>query len=79
MDYNKSEGYKKIKAWLKADGKKPFEFQESAWQNYLNGFSGLVNAPTGFGKTFSLFLAVVIEGLNEPIAQKSKKKNIIYD
>lgn len=73
MDYSKSKGYRKIKAWLKADGRKPFEFQEEAWLSYLNGYSGLVNAPTGFGKTFALFLAVIIEGLNESEALKSKK------
>ncbi|WP_199119325.1 ligase-associated DNA damage response DEXH box helicase [Pedobacter sp. ASV28] len=66
----KSAGYKRIITWLKANQKKPFEFQLEAWEHYLNGYSGLVNAPTGFGKTFSLFLAVVIEGLNQSKKQK---------
>ena len=73
MDQRKTKGYKKIKAWLKTEGRKPFAFQEEAWESYLNGYSGLVNAPTGFGKTFSLFLAVLIEGLNESAAVKNKK------
>src|SRR5690606_18940193 len=60
-----TKGYKKVISWLKANKKKPFEFQMKAWDYYLQGYSGLVNAPTGFGKTFSLFLAVVIEGLNQ--------------
>lgn len=64
----KTVGYKKIITWLKSQKKKPFDFQTETWQYYLAGYSGLVNAPTGFGKTFSLFLAVVIEALN------SKKK-----
>ncbi len=68
----KSIGYKKVRDWLKADNKKPFKFQEEAWDYYQNGYSGLVNAPTGFGKTFSLFLAVVIEGIN--LAEKKDKK-----
>ncbi|RYD69654.1 MAG: DEAD/DEAH box helicase, partial [Sphingobacteriales bacterium] len=62
----KTKGYKKIISWLKADKKKPFDFQKETWQHYLDGYSGLVNAPTGFGKTFSVFLGVVIEGLNQP-------------
>lgn len=57
-------GYKRVIDWLKLDGKKPFKFQFDAWDYYNKGYSGLVNAPTGFGKTFSLFLAVVIEELN---------------
>jgi len=72
MDQTKTKGYKTIKQWLKANGQKPFKFQEDAWQYYLNGYSGLVNAPTGFGKTFSLFLAVTIEALNEPSIQNKK-------
>ena len=70
----KTTGYKKIIAWLKSNGNKPFVFQEEAWQYYLDGYSGLVNAPTGFGKTFSLFLAVLIEVLNEAETSGKKKK-----
>ncbi|RZL69750.1 MAG: ligase-associated DNA damage response DEXH box helicase, partial [Pedobacter sp.] len=70
---NKTIGYQKVLDWLKKDNKKPFKFQEEAWSYYAKGYSGLVNAPTGFGKTFSLFLAVVIEGINLA-EQKDKKK-----
>ena len=70
---NKTIGYQKVLDWLKKDDKKPFKFQEEAWSYYAKGYSGLVNAPTGFGKTFSLFLAVVIEGINLA-EQKDKKK-----
>ncbi|WP_233165891.1 ligase-associated DNA damage response DEXH box helicase [Pedobacter sp. ASV12] len=72
----KTVGYQKIVAWLKASKKKPFDFQQEAWNYYLQGYSGLVNAPTGFGKTFSLFLAAVIAGLNaeaDPIDSKYSK------
>ncbi|HKG04874.1 MAG TPA: ligase-associated DNA damage response DEXH box helicase, partial [Pedobacter sp.] len=54
-----------VMVWLKAAKKKPFKFQTDAWQYYAEGYSGLVNAPTGFGKTFSLFLAVIIDELNK--------------
>lgn len=76
MAMQKTTGYQKIVAWLKAGKKKPFDFQKEAWDYYLQGYSGLVNAPTGFGKTFSLFLAVVIEGLNaqaNPVDDKNSK------
>jgi ATP-dependent Lhr-like helicase len=58
-------GFKVIKAWLGSKGLKPFLFQEEAWQGWCNSESGLVNAPTGFGKTFSIFLAVIIDWINK--------------
>jgi ATP-dependent Lhr-like helicase len=64
MGIETSKGYKQVMKWLKTSRKKPFKFQTDAWQYYAEGYSGLVNAPTGFGKTFSLFLAVVIDELN---------------
>lgn len=73
MSLTKTKGYQQVIGWLKKDEKKPFKFQEEAWSYYAKGYSGLVNAPTGFGKTFSLFLAVVIEGINLA-EQKDKKK-----
>jgi ATP-dependent Lhr-like helicase len=78
MMLEKSTGYKKVIKWLKSSRKKPFKFQTDAWQYYAEGYSGLVNAPTGFGKTFSMFLAVVIDELNNQEASKSStlgKKN----
>jgi len=59
-----ADGYGIIRAWLKTKGLKPFPFQVDAWQAYGRGESGLVNAPTGFGKTFSIFLATVIDWIN---------------
>lgn len=58
-------GWQAIERWLAAKELKPFAFQEEAWEHYLAGHSGLVNAPTGFGKTFSLFLGVLIRWMNE--------------
>ena len=57
-------GYKTIVAWMAAEGRQPFAFQEEAWQFILEGRSGLVNAPTGCGKTFSVFLGAVIDFIN---------------
>lgn len=71
MILEKSTGYKKVIKWLKSKKKKPFKFQNDAWQYYAEGYSGLVNAPTGFGKTFSLFLAVVIDELNAQLPVKA--------
>jgi ATP-dependent Lhr-like helicase len=43
---------------------RPFQFQQETWQHILNGSSGLVNAPTGTGKTFSVFLGALIQFIN---------------
>lgn len=68
-----SAGYHQVINWLKQDGRKPFLYQEEAWQAYFKGYSGLVNAPTGFGKTFSLFLAVIIKAKADRIPTKGLK------
>ncbi len=47
-------------------GNSPFKFQVDTWQKFENGYSGMVIAPTGFGKTFSVFLALLINFLNHP-------------
>lgn len=65
MELEKSKGYKQVIKWLRKTRKKPFKFQTDAWQYYAEGYSGLINAPTGFGKTFSIFLAVVIDEINK--------------
>ncbi|TVQ88541.1 MAG: ligase-associated DNA damage response DEXH box helicase [Bacteroidetes bacterium] len=44
----------------------PFSYQEKTWKSYAHGHSGMVVAPTGFGKTFSVFLAVLIDFMNRP-------------
>ena len=47
--------------WFKEQGWKPFPFQTEAWQSVWNGESGLVNAPTGSGKTYSLLIPILLE------------------
>jgi ATP-dependent Lhr-like helicase len=68
-----SAGYKTVIKWLKKTKKAPFDFQTDSWRYYAEGYSGVVNAPTGFGKTFSMFLAVVIEELNNRADEKKSK------
>ncbi len=61
--YN-SPGYKIICQWLEAKGFRPFLFQEETWTHISANESGLVNAPTGCGKTFSVFLGTLIRYIN---------------
>lgn len=46
-------------------GWKSFPFQQEAWKAYAQGKCGLVNAPTGSGKTYSLLLPALLEP-NQP-------------
>ncbi len=59
MKLIRTKGYKIVSAWLKAKGFSPFAFQIETWENIIAKESGLVNAPTGCGKTFSI-LAVTV-------------------
>lgn len=69
-------GYQKITQWLASKKLSPFEFQEETWQHIVQHNSGLVNAPTGCGKTFSVFLGVLIKHINDhPNTYITKKNN----
>ena len=71
----KTKGYTIILNWFSQIGFQPFAFQQQAWQHIINGESGLVNAPTGCGKTFSVFLGALIDFINEHPDDYITKKN----
>jgi ATP-dependent helicase Lhr and Lhr-like helicase len=76
MEVYQTKGYKIISEWLSSKGLHPFRFQEETWQHIINGESGLVNAPTGCGKTFSVFLGALIDFINHhPDDYKKKSKS----
>lgn len=57
-------------AWLAAQGRSSFPFQQEVWQSYWDGESGLLNAGTGAGKTLAAWLGPVIEGVSGGPAQR---------
>jgi ATP-dependent Lhr-like helicase len=76
VQLHSSKGYTVISEWLSSKGRSPFAFQEEAWQHIINNESGLVNAPTGCGKTYSVFLGAVIDFINHhPENYKTPKNN----
>ncbi|RPD48944.1 ligase-associated DNA damage response DEXH box helicase [Paracnuella aquatica] len=76
QELQQSKGYKIVNKWLSVQGFQPFAFQQEAWQHILNNRSGLVNAPTGMGKTYSVFLGAVIQFINNhPTDYQKKSKN----
>ena len=72
--FEQSEGYQIIQRWLKEKGMTPFTFQKETWQRFSNGYSGMVVAPTGFGKTYSVFIATLIDFFNHPKNYKTGLK-----
>ncbi len=57
-------------AWFETQGWKPFSFQLETWQSVWADYNGIVNAPTGSGKTYSLLIPIVLE---ESINSKKSK------
>ncbi|UPT66604.1 MAG: DEAD/DEAH box helicase [Sphingobacteriales bacterium JAD_PAG50586_3] len=51
--------------WFKHRGWKAFAFQQECLRAYMDGYSGLLNAPTGSGKTYAMALPVLIASLIE--------------
>jgi len=67
------------KEWFSSNGWTPFAFQVEAWEAYLAGKSGLVNAPTGSGKTYSLLVPILLEFLRDkPKKTKSTGLHAIW-
>lgn len=71
-----SKGQKVIQQWYRQKKWKQFPFQKEMEEAYLSGFSGLLNAPTGSGKTFALFLPFLADFINKyPDTYTTQKNN----
>lgn len=70
-----SDELKLGKDWFESRGWRAFPFQLEAWQSYLDGQSGLVNAPTGSGKTYSLMMPIMLEFIRAHPSWQAKKES----
>lgn len=61
--------------WFAEKGWEPFPFQKRAWKSYLQGKSGMINAPTGSGKTYSLIIPILLEFIQKHENDPRKEKN----
>jgi ATP-dependent helicase Lhr and Lhr-like helicase len=50
-----------IDNWFRSKGWKPFGWQRKVWEASMQGKFGLLNAPTGSGKTFALFIPEILK------------------
>lgn len=55
-----------VEAWFAQQGWTPMPFQRQAWEAYLGGESGLIQVPTGSGKTYAAVMGPIAELLAEP-------------
>ncbi len=62
-------------AFFDQKGWVPFSFQLETWEAYLKGENGLVNAPTGSGKTYSLIIPILLEFLRDHPEDPSGESN----
>jgi ATP-dependent Lhr-like helicase len=54
-----TQGQKIVSEWYTKKGWQQFPFQKEMEIAFLGGYSGLLNAPTGSGKTFAMFLPFI--------------------
>lgn len=52
-----------IDGWFAEKGWKSFPFQREAWNAYREGSNGLINAPTGSGKTYAMLGGILWDHL----------------
>jgi len=58
--------------WFQSKNWKSFPFQQKTWKGFLDGKHGLLNAPTGSGKTYALWVPIVLQYLKENPKYKTK-------
>ena len=58
--------------WFKSRGWKPFPFQTQTWTAFMQGKHGLLNAPTGSGKTYALWFPIVLDYIKKNPNYKTK-------
>lgn len=52
--------------WFERQGWQPLKFQQTAWDAYITGQSGLIQVPTGSGKTYAAVMGPLAEMLETP-------------
>ncbi len=67
---------KPIECWFKQQGWLASHFQKHSWNAYLNGASGLIQVPTGSGKTYAAVMGPIARILSED--QGTKGIRVLY-
>ena len=70
---NREQLFNLASDWFHQQGLKPFPFQTQTWTAFLQGKNGLLNAPTGSGKTYALWLPIVLDYIKKNPDYKEKR------
>ncbi|EAS20932.1 ATP-dependent DNA helicase/Lhr-like helicase [Flavobacteria bacterium BBFL7] len=74
---NRTQLYQIAQEFFDQQGWEAFPFQKKTWDAFLSGKHGLLNAPTGSGKTYALWVAVVLDYIKKnPDYKKKPKKGL---
>ncbi|MGI9547232.1 MAG: DEAD/DEAH box helicase, partial [Flavobacteriaceae bacterium] len=60
--------------WFRLQGWQPFPFQTKTWRAFLRGQHGLLNAPTGSGKTYALWFPIILNYIQQNPNYKTQHK-----
>lgn len=71
---NREQLFNLASDWFHQQGWKPFPFQTQTWTAFLQGKNGLLNAPTGSGKTYALWLPIVLNYIKKNPDYKEKHR-----
>ena len=71
---NKTDLIKIAESWFQEQNWKVFSFQKQTWNAFLKGKNGLLNAPTGSGKTYALWVPIVLDYIKQNPDYKTKQK-----
>ena len=71
---NRNQLIEIAETWFSNQGWKPFAFQKQTWTAFLQKKNGLLNAPTGSGKTYALWVPIVLDYLKKNPDYKTKQK-----
>ncbi|SKB42020.1 ligase-associated DNA damage response DEXH box helicase [Maribacter arcticus] len=71
---NREELFNIAENWFQEQQWKPFKFQKDTWKAFLQSKNGLLNAPTGSGKTYALWFPIVLNYIKKNPDYKTKHK-----
>lgn len=71
---NRDQLYNIAETWFQKQNWKPFKFQKDTWKAFLQGKHGLLNAPTGSGKTYALWFPIVLNYIKSNPEYETKHK-----
>jgi len=71
---NREQLFQIAEDWFQKQNWNAFPFQTQTWTAFLQGKNGLLNAPTGSGKTYALWLPIILNYIKENPTYKTKHK-----